>query len=129
MQSLYHPLKHSALRVFDPIMSTKSTGRNYCNIKLATELGLRSYDTVAHKAPATQIINHLRKIPQAGETLDVGLGHGISFENEPNSLRNLRESSQIPRQLQIPQRSQPAISSSISSDSTVSTNYDRTRAD
>ncbi|MCJ1402238.1 hypothetical protein MMC11_005458 [Xylographa trunciseda] len=135
--ALYHIPDQTAPRLFNPLVSVEDLGRDHCQVRLANETSLQNYEKVALEVPVAKILNHLCDIPQAEEQLDLKLGQGITFQNNPNSLRDteqeVQERLQESPHIQSPRTPPPRFQSSHSSDPDSSSNAkqssDRTRAD
>lgn len=131
-RSIFHPKDKLALRLFSPILSVEDQGRLHCNIRIANEASLRTYEKSALEVQVADIINRLSEIMQ--DPKEFQLGQGIIFENDPNSLSEIAEEVQERLTIQPPRTPLPnAPPSSSSSTSSLEPDSNskpgRTRAD
>ena len=104
-RSVFHPPKKPALRLFSPILSVEDQGRLHCNIRIANEASLRTYEKSALEVQVADIINRLSEVMQ--EPKHFQLGQGIIFENDPNSLSEVAEEVQERLHIQPPPTPSP----------------------
>ena len=112
---IFHPKGQSALRLFSPNLSVEDQGRLHCNIRIANEASLRTYEKSAIEVQVADIISRLSEIVQDSEEFE--LGQGIIFENDPNSLSEMAEEVQERLHAQRPRTLPPIVPPSTSCDS------------
>ncbi len=134
-RNIFHPKNKPALRLFSPILSVEDQGRLHCNIRIANEASLRTYEKSAIEVQVADIINRLSEIMQNPKEFQ--LGEGIIFENDPNSLNEIAEEVQERLHIQPPRTPSPTAPLSSPSSSSSASNLEldsdpkpgRTRAD
>jgi len=134
-RNIFHPKNKPALRLFSPILSVEDQGRLHCNIRIANEASLRTYEKSAIEVQVADIINRLSEIMQ--DPKEFQLGQGIIFENDPNSLNEIAEEVQERLHIQPPRTPSPTAPPSSSSSASSASNLEpdsdpkpgRTRAD
>ena len=85
---IFNPKGQEALRVFNPLLNIEGDGRRHCNIRIANEATLRSYQKTALESYVTDIISQLSEMQDSHE---YELGEGIAFENDTNTLSDMAE--------------------------------------
>ncbi len=126
---IFHPEGQPAPRLFSPILSIEDQGRLHCNIRIANEASLRTYEKSAIEVQVADIINRLSEIVQ--DLNEFELGQGIIFENDPNSLSEVAEEVQERLHIQPPRTPPPTAQPFSSSNLEPGSNPGpvRTRAD
>jgi hypothetical protein len=129
VSNIFYPPQQPALRLFSPIPSIAEQGRLFCNIQIANEPSLRTYEKVALEVHVADIINKLCELAQDQEQLR--LGQKIIFENDGNSLSDKAKEVQERRRIQPPRTPSPAAepSNPPPPDSNSDPEVVRTRAD
>jgi len=112
-RDIFYPTNKPALRLFSPILSVEDQGRLHCNIRIANEASLRTYEKSAIEVQVADIINRLSEIVQDPKQFQ--LGQGIIFENDPNSLNEIAEEVQERLHIQPPRTPSPIAPPSSSS--------------
>ena len=128
-RDIFYSTNKPALRLFSPILSVEDQGRLHCNIRIANEASLRTYEKSAIEVQVVDIINRLSKIVQDPKQFQ--LEQGIIFENDLNSLNEIAEEVQERLHIQPPRTPSPIApsSSSFNLEPDSDPKSERTRAD
>lgn len=115
-----------ALRLFSPLLSIEDQGRLHCNIQIANEATLRTYQKAALEVYVTDIISRLSELRDFHE---YELGQGVVFENDANSLNDMADEVQERLRIEPPRTPPPVARQFDSPDLEINPQGGRTRAD
>ncbi len=101
VQKIFHPPEQPALRLFRSIQYIKTVALdNRIAAPIANEQSLRFLEKVTLENHVALIIDNLRDLPQGQDQFQ--LGHGIFFENDPNSLSEKADDVQERQEIENP---------------------------
>ena len=85
--NVFHPSPNTARQFFDPRLAVEYLRRKANPKLVASEEDIKPHQHLALQQPVVDIISVLSEMAQMHPILkDLNIGHGVTFENHPNTL-------------------------------------------